>query len=64
MGLESGNIEKVYDYAIGRQFIEIKHPSFKKIWVIVFNWNDRVSESEVKNDIAKLGINTERQHDG
>ena len=64
MRQESGNIGKVYNYVIRRKFIEIKHPSFEKIWINIFKWKDRVSESKVKNDIGELGINTERQRAG
>ena len=59
MKQDSGNIGKLYNYAIKRQFMRIKHPSFEKRWITVFKWQDRVNESKVRNDIAGLGINTE-----
>ena len=42
---------KLYRFTIFRQFLKIKHPSFYNRWITVFKWQDRVSDSKVKNDI-------------
>ena len=51
MKQDSGNIGKLYNYAMRRQFLNIKHPSFEKRWITVFKWRDRVNDNKVKGDI-------------
>ena len=48
MKQDSGNIGKLYNYAIRRQYLSIKHPCFDKRWITIFKWHDRVNDDKVK----------------
>ena len=42
-----GIISKMYNFAIWRQFVNIKHPSFDNRWIKVFKWEDRTTDLKV-----------------
>ena len=53
LGQNKGNIKNIYNFAIRRQFLKIKHLSFDDRWITMFKWLDKFSDSKVRSDTAK-----------
>ena len=45
-----GNIKKIYNFAIRRQFLKIKHLNFDNN---LFKWLDKFRDRKVRSDTAK-----------
>ena len=64
MAQNKGHIGKLYRFAIRRQFLKLKHPSFDNRWFTVLKWDDRMDENKIKSELEKNGINSNTQRAG